>query len=126
MQVDEMAYESGAATSQPTLLSEHVIHEISISSHLEAGLVLCCCLVALVAFVQNRLPGSGLVSTGFGLVLMKYAIGYFMYPKIEVPFGFVTANMAVGPFGLALVAVGLQRQYWACGQSRKTAQGSAQ
>ena len=128
MQVNEMTHESDPTTSQPmrTVMAEHVTHEISISSHVEAGLVLCCCLVALVAFARNRLRGSLLISTGFLLVLMKYAIGYFTCPNFQIPNSLVMANMALGPIGLALVAFGLQRQYTEFDQRHRTVHGNAE
>lgn len=128
MQASEMPHKSDPTTSQPvqTVMAEHVTHEISISSHVEAGLVLCCCLVALVAFAGSRLRGSLLVSTGFLLVLGKYAIGYFTYPSIQIPMRFVFASMALGSIGLALVAIGLHLQYTEMSQRHHSAHDNAE
>ena len=96
--------------SVETVMAESVIHELTFSSHLEAGLMFCCFLIALITFIRKRLSASLLVSVGFLLVLLKYVIAYVTLSDSLVPNSLVTATMALGPVGLGLVAVGLYKQ----------------
>lgn len=86
----------------------HVTQDISFSSHWEMFFIVCCMLIAVVAFARNRTSGALPMSFGFLLVLAKYVLGHVLVVNnYNVSPTLSSIQMGIGPVGLALVTAGL-------------------